>query len=461
MEPTATGFDEDPFPLGELAWSLPDPVAVIGPDGRIVWANAALGAFLGVPAADLVGREALSLVAPEELDRAVSGIEYATTYPDQTALVAYCVQRPDGRQVPVEITSSVLAHPDGDHLVLVVRDATSRTVLADALRTVIEGRPFERTAQLVTEAAAHRWPQGAALVTWVEAGRRRSAVAGLTDQQAQALRLCSDNGSATREGSDELGPGPWSEPPEEGRCEVYPIDGLPGRCVEALRHSGIGALAVIRIPAPDGAPAALVGLFDSEQVAQLEFVHAAEEYVEVCQIALAHRHNLDRLDHAARHDQLTGLPNRRQFLEAMRAALDAGERIGVLFVDLDGFKAVNDRWGHRTGDRLLAAAAHRLAGVDGATLVARLGGDEFGLLRRQPVDRLTVAVLAERIVAALTTPIGLDDQLPEVRVRLGASVGATVGEPGTPHGRILEAADQAMYEAKAAGGGWRWSSLVR
>lgn len=436
MEPTSRGgFDGGRVPPEGLAQAFPDPVAVLGPDGRIAWANAPLSDLLGVPLTTLVGAGALDLVPPEELARAVDGIRYATTFPDRTALVAYRLLRPDGRRVPVEITSSVQHHPDGDHLVLSVRDATARTTLADALRTVIGGEPFDRTAQLVAEAAGHRWPNGAAAVTWVESGRRRWA-----GPPGPAL----------------AGAGPWEDPPEDDRCEVCAIDVLDPTTAARLRRDGVGAVAVARIPAPEGPPAALVGLFDSDEVARLEFVHAAEEFIEVCQLALAHRHNLSRLDHAARHDQLTGLPNRRAFLEALHAVLDGGEPAGVIFVDLDGFKLVNDRWGHRVGDGLLAAAARRLADVDGATVVARLGGDEFGALLRAPVDRGAVESLAERLVGALAEPFGPGD-LPEGQVRLGASAGATIGEPGTPFSGILEAADRAMYEAKAAGGGWRWS----
>jgi PAS domain S-box-containing protein len=106
-----------------LVGTLSDPVAVLGPDGRIARANAALGNLLGLPVSELIGVDALRFVPPEELARAVDGIQYATTFPDRTALVAYCLQRPDGRRAPVEITSSVLHHPSGDQLVLILRDA--------------------------------------------------------------------------------------------------------------------------------------------------------------------------------------------------------------------------------------------------------------------------------------------------------------------------------------------------
>jgi diguanylate cyclase (GGDEF)-like protein/PAS domain S-box-containing protein len=157
-----------------------------------------------------------------------------------------------------------------------------------------------------------------------------------------------------------------------------------------------------------------------------------------------------QLRHQATHDPLTGLVNRELFASRLgrrRRASDAA--IMVLYVDLDGFKPVNDRWGHAAGDRLLCLLAERLLGlVRSGDTVARLGGDEFALLCDVEAGGDAAAELARRVVAAVHEPFVLD--VGEVTVT--ASVGGVVTGPRTAPDPMLHAADLAMYEAKAAGG---------
>jgi diguanylate cyclase (GGDEF)-like protein/PAS domain S-box-containing protein len=157
-----------------------------------------------------------------------------------------------------------------------------------------------------------------------------------------------------------------------------------------------------------------------------------------------------RLRHQATHDALTGLVNRELFLSRLgrrRRASDAA--VMVLYVDLDGFKPVNDRWGHATGDQLLALLAERLLGlVRSGDTVARLGGDEFALLCDVEAGGDVAADLARRVVAAVHQPFVLD----AAEVTVTASVGGAVTGQRTAPKDLLHAADQAMYRAKAAGG---------
>ncbi|HEX5164332.1 MAG TPA: PAS domain S-box protein, partial [Thermomicrobiales bacterium] len=117
----------------------------------------------------------------------------------------------------------------------------------------------------------------------------------------------------------------------------------------------------------------------------------------------------DRLTHQAFHDSLTGLPNRALLHDRIAHALERasrnGETIAVMFMDLDGFKAVNDKWGHATGDQLLIAVGARLRGwVRGGDTVARLGGDEFAILREDIRTLDEATRIAARIIAGLETP---------------------------------------------------------
>ncbi|MEV5878968.1 EAL domain-containing protein [Streptomyces sp. NPDC052101] len=160
-----------------------------------------------------------------------------------------------------------------------------------------------------------------------------------------------------------------------------------------------------------------------------------------------------RLRYEATHDALTGLPNRTLFFERLEKVLGAGEgqRFGLCYLDLDGFKTVNDSLGHAAGDRLLVEVADRLQSCATAPgeMVARLGGDEFVALTTGPGTERNVDELAERIMNALVTPISIDGRDLMVRGSLGIVEGPA-GERTAAE--VLRSADITMYRAKSAGG---------
>ncbi|TRV81618.1 EAL domain-containing protein [Streptomyces sp. 130] len=175
-----------------------------------------------------------------------------------------------------------------------------------------------------------------------------------------------------------------------------------------------------------------------------------------------------RLRHLQMHDPVTRLPNRALFFERLSAALrtppresGAGSRVGLCYLDLDGFKAVNDTLGHRIGDRLLAAVAARLtdcaeqqgAYPAGAPLVARLGGDEFAVLVEESTGTEQLTGLARTVLGALQQPFDLGGQ----RLSVSASIGV-VERPvaGTSATGLMQAADTTLYWAKADGKA-RWT----
>ncbi|MGW3206327.1 putative bifunctional diguanylate cyclase/phosphodiesterase [Streptomyces sp. NPDC001135] len=160
-----------------------------------------------------------------------------------------------------------------------------------------------------------------------------------------------------------------------------------------------------------------------------------------------------RLRYEATHDALTGLPNRTLFFERLEKVLNAGDgqRFGLCYLDLDGFKTVNDSLGHAAGDRLLVEVADRLQSCATAPgeMVARLGGDEFVALTTGPGTARKVDELAERIMSALVTPISIDGRDLMVRGSLGIVEGPA-GERTAAE--VLRSADITMYRAKSAGG---------
>ena len=166
------------------------------------------------------------------------------------------------------------------------------------------------------------------------------------------------------------------------------------------------------------------------------------------------REKTRELSYQALHDTLTGLPNRALVLDRAeqmlaRAARQPGMVAGALFVDVDGFKHVNDKLGHAAGDRLLKVVGERLQNVVRTEdTVGRLGGDEFVVLVEGPASDAALDLLADRLIDVLRQPVELDDGRKIFSVT--ASIGLAVGQYSTPDD-LLRDADLALYAAKAAG----------
>jgi Amt family ammonium transporter len=194
----------------------------------------------------------------------------------------------------------------------------------------------------------------------------------------------------------------------------------------------------------------------SLQCAPLQVDNANVGYVYTYRDISERRHTEDKLTHDAMHDVLTGLPNRALFLDRLNLSLARRTRrpdysCGVLFLDLDRFKEINDVLGHAAGDVVLVAVAERLQGVlrphDSA---ARLGGDEFAVLVEGVLTPGDLETVAKRILAEMLRPFDIFGHL----VQAGASIGAAIAGPDhTSADLLIRDADFAMYRAKQTGGG--------
>jgi diguanylate cyclase (GGDEF)-like protein/PAS domain S-box-containing protein len=232
------------------------------------------------------------------------------------------------------------------------------------------------------------------------------------------------------------------------------------RCTRRLKHPDGRALwaeiTAVPLPAsppvpPGAAPCVLLSVADISDRRELQ----------------------QRLRHLQMHDPVTRLPNRTLFFERLSIALEPPPyqddsaprhgRIGLCYLDLDGFKAVNDTLGHRTGDRLLAAVAGRLTDCaeadgfhpsgSGSHLVARLGGDEFAILVEDSAGTHQLTELARSVLAALQQPFDLGGQ----RLSVSASIGVVErASDGTSPTALMQAADTTLYWAKADGKA-RWT----
>ena len=156
-------------------------------------------------------------------------------------------------------------------------------------------------------------------------------------------------------------------------------------------------------------------------------------------------------NHLANHDALTGLANRRALEETLNQELADGQMLAVCFMDLDGFKQVNDTQGHDAGDEVLRVVAARLtAQARAGDCVARLGGDEFVVLLsglHTPGEAMSVM---KRCMEAVRQPIALDGG---VMVQVGSSIGISISTAGSSSANLMQSADEAMYSAKHAGKG--------
>ena len=225
--------------------------------------------------------------------------------------------------------------------------------------------------------------------------------------------------------------------------------------VEFLESIGMQSMAMLPLVARGEAIGAVEMYWRTGTSPEEARLGLGRSLAQAAAIALDNARLYEEIRHQAFHDGLTGLANRALFTDrvehALARSLRTGSLIAVLFVDLDDFKTVNDRFGHQAGDQLLRAIGERIVGIvrPGDT-AARLGGDEFAVLLEDVHGQGDARLVAQRLIEAIRTPTRLGD----VDALVGASIGialSTAGGERAPD--LLRNADFAMYRAKGAGKG--------
>lgn len=227
-----------------------------------------------------------------------------------------------------------------------------------------------------------------------------------------------------------------------------------------MKGYSAGAVDYIAKPINDAILQSKVRIFLELYRARALLQHALDELsVRNQQLTteVAERTRMEQLvRHQATHDALTGLPNRVLFRERLEAALATatagGAPFALAYIDIDGFKGVNDGHGHAAGDELLKAIAARIdARTRGTDTVARLGGDEFAVLLHDTGDGASALARCQSLCDAVAEPYTLSVADLRISAKVGASIGVTIVQPGDAYDRLVSTADEAMYEAKRSG----------
>ncbi|MFN8619786.1 MAG: EAL domain-containing protein [Chloroflexota bacterium] len=413
-------LEEEGRRLRALISASSDLIVVIDDAGKVTWASPSVAAMMGRAEQDVIGTTPSSLMHPDDLPLMAAGLARLRAGTDVGPQRFECRVRlgadgTDERWMEI-IVADGRNEPGIGGLILTGHDVTERRRATDEraarereLRELVEhvNGVFYRCEL----GAAGRWtfvsPQIVNLLGW-------SAEEWMTD------------------------PGLWGRSihPDD-RERVMREEQEPTRgAIDYRMFTRAGELRWIRDDAAPMDPDGTGAPYWAGTLTDVTRAYLVEE----------------ELRYQAHHDALTGLPNRSLLLDRLGNALDRSRRkpldVGVVYIDLDDFKNVNDELGHAAGDDLLVAIAERLrAAIRPGDTAARLGGDEFALIVEE-VDRETLAAIADRALASLDAPIVVAGR----EVAISASLGVAVSRgSGTDPERMLRDADTAMYVAKRQG----------
>jgi diguanylate cyclase (GGDEF)-like protein/PAS domain S-box-containing protein len=418
-----------------------DPILTVDHEGRVIEFNAAARRMFGYTRSEILGREVADAIVPpalrDELRRCLSDFVQSGESAALGRRREATAMRADGSLVPIEV-AVIPAYVKGRVILSAyIRDLTDRRrderLVAARLRAtqaLTASLSLAEAVPAVLDALAHGLDCTEARLWVVDGDPPEPALAGTSSGTSGApLPSPSDDALARRTIGD--GVATWEGPPDRGTG--------------------------VRLALPVRVGAHLLGVLEvqSERARSREtaWVSALADVGSLLALFLRRERAEADLHRFARYDSLTGLPNRSFFLDTLQRTLSRAARqrthSALVFLDLDGFKAVNDRLGHAAGDAVLQTMAERLrGGTRTSDLVARIGGDEFVVLVQNLTRADDAALVARGLLDRLARPCRAHDH----EVAVSASAGISVyPEDGTDADTLLRNADLAMYRSKQEG----------
>jgi diguanylate cyclase (GGDEF)-like protein/PAS domain S-box-containing protein len=438
---------DDPVLLARLLEASPYLTFLLDGLGQIIWVNEAVERIFGYTPAQVVGTNILDYIDAEWDPGALGSIAESLNAEGLRLPTVFQAFHRDGSTMIIEAWSnSQLSDPVLQGMVVCARRWDERVLLDQAFESLAAGEALEHTLRLLVQVMASETLEAHGAVVYDADGRP-----GFDDAVAHhALHPTQHEPSS---GDDS----PWELARRAGEPTVVATADLPEPMRSQAEAHGHRACWVWPVTDEHGGVEACLVAWrrGDELVPDFTRVRLLESLVRLARLAFERNRTQARLEHAATHDPLTHLANRAAFYDALAAGAAGPDdrRLGVLYLDLDGFKPVNDELGHGAGDEVLVAVARRLLGsVRDPDLVARLGGDEFAVLCPELVGTEQLEALAARLVQVVAEPFEVRGQ----HVSLGVSIGASTALAGsTDVDSLVEAADRALYRVKGAGkGGW-------
>ncbi len=434
-----------------------DPVGavVIGPDLRVLWASdEAFALGLGDDGETLVGAAVVDLVDADDVRSLAPILERGLGGRGRTSVVTTHLRVRRGDPVRFDVWGdNRLADPEVGAITFGVRRADETTgelrLLGDqmwVLNRLSGGQPLGEVLHRVTDMVEHRDPFARVCITELEDGALHPLIAPHLPIPVVGALIGLEVGPGAPAGGGSVHVDLSQYTANVGADPAY------AALAPTLLEHGLKACWSIPIRSfNDGTILGTVDVFRStvgnpSDADTRVLVLAAR----LAAIAMDHDMRERALRHQAMHDPLTDLPNRAMFSERLEAAAEDGN-VGVLFVDLDRFKLVNDTLGHEFGDEVLQVVGRRMQeAIDEPVTVARFGGDEFTVLVPKVEVAADLVAVGERLLATIAEPFDVRGH----RVVLGASIGAVLanGRPDDPQSLVRDA-DTALYHAKERGRG--------
>ena len=423
---------------------------VLHADGTIRWANEAAAQMIGRSAPDVIGCSMADFIDPADLALAIAAvaeIENEVSSAEEGVPLTLGLRQVDGLIVHVEVgASNFLDVPELGAISLRLRPYDSQRYLQEFLTALVAGAPLSTDLRLLVQSIDHLVQESASAIVhgWDGSVFTEAVTVGLPGVLTGTV-------SVSPEDLERL---PWVRCQRSDELEWSGVDELPDALRVAAAESGFRTCWAKSIVVPQGGVVAIVIVW--RRLASAPRVGhrlALARSSAAAALAFERRRSEDLLVRAATVDPLTGMPNRSQFFASLEESMVSPEpgQLGVLYLDLDGFKPVNDTHGHRIGDRLLAEVSSLLAdNVRPGDMVARLGGDEFAVLCAHVTGEDELCAVADRLIQVIREPVVLDG----IEVLIGVSIGVAVAKVhGHTHDEVLDAADAALYRAKREGRG--------